>query len=150
VTHRRQPASTGTSTPGRAAPSAAAHERGGHRERGQATVELALLLPLVALLLLALVQVAVVARDQVLVVHAAREAARAAAVDPDVDAARQAAEQAGPLAADRLTVEVTGRGEAGSRVRVVVSYIVPLRLPLLGAALGDVTLSSSATMRVER
>jgi Flp pilus assembly protein TadG len=150
VTHRRQPASTGTSTPGRAAPFAAAHEQGGHRERGQATVELALLLPLVGLLLLALVQVAVVARDQVLVVHAAREAARAAAVDPDVDAARQAAEQAGPLAADRLTVEVAGRGEAGSRVRVVVSYIVPLRLPLLGAALGDVTLSSSATMRVER
>jgi TadE-like protein len=149
VTPGRQPASTGTGTQRRAAPSAAA-QGGEGGERGQATVELALLLPLVALLLLGLVQVAVVARDQVLVVHAAREAARAAAVDPDVDAARRAAEQAGPLTADRLTVDVAGRGEAGSRVRVVVSYIEPLRLPLLGAALGDVTLSSSATMRVER
>jgi hypothetical protein len=92
----------------------------------------------------------VIARDQVLVVHAAREAARAAAVDPDVDAARRAAEQAGPLAADRMRVDVRGRGEVGSRVRVDVSYTVPIRLPLLGAALGDVTLTSSATMRVER
>ena len=132
MTHRRRPATRR------------------HDERGQATVELALLLPLVALLLLAVVQVAVVARDQVLVAHAAREAVRAAAVDPDVDAARRAAEQAGPLAADRLGVEVTGRDGVGSRVRVVVSYTVPTRLPLVGRALDDVTLSASATMRVER
>ena len=108
------------------------------------------MLPLVALLLLALVQVAVVARDQVLVAHAAREAVRAAAVDPDVDAARRAAEQAGPLAADRLGVEVTGRDGVGSRVRVVVRYTVPTRLPLVGRSLDDVTLTASATMRVER
>lgn len=119
-------------------------------EQGQATVELGLLLPLVALLLLALVQAAVVARDHVLVTHAAREAARAAAVDDDVDAARRAAEQAGPLAADRLDVEVTGRDGVGSRVRVVVRYRVPTRLPLVGRAVDEVTLTASATMRVER
>ncbi len=124
--------------------------RGHHRQDGQATVELALLLPLVALLLLALVQVAVVARDQVLVAHAAREAVRAVAVDDDVDAARRAAERAGPLAADRLEVEVSGRDGVGSRVRVVVRYRVPLRLPLVGGAVGDVELRSDATMRVER
>jgi hypothetical protein len=107
-------------------------------------------LPLVAVLLLALVQAAVVARDQVLVAHAAREAARVAAVEPDVAAARLAAEHAGPLAADRLDVEVTGRGEVGSRVRVVVRYSLPTRLPLVGRALDDVTLVASATMRVER
>jgi Flp pilus assembly protein TadG len=122
--------------------------RGG--EGGQATAELALVLPLVAMLLLALVQAAVVARDQVLVAHAAREAARVAAVDDDVEAARLAAEHAGPLAADRLEVAVTGRGEAGSRVRVVVRYTLPTRLPLVGRALDDVTLTASATMRVER
>jgi Flp pilus assembly protein TadG len=127
------------------------HRRRGHRhERGQATVELALVLPLVVLLLLALVQVAVVTRDQVLVAHAAREAVRAAAVDPDVEAARRAAEQAGPLAPDRLGVEVTGRDGVGSRVRVVVRYTVPTRLPLVGRAVDDVTLTASATMRVER
>jgi hypothetical protein len=73
-----------------------------------------------------------------------------AAVDDDVEAARLAAEQAGPLAADRLEVAVTGRGEAGSRVRVVVRYTLPTRLPLVGRALDDVTLTASATMRVER
>ena len=119
-------------------------------DRGQATVELALLLPLVALLLLGLVQVAVVARDQVLVAHAAREAARAAAVDDDVDAVRRAAEQAGPLATDRLEIEVHGRDGVGSRVRVVVRYRVPLRLPLIGQAVRDLELRSEATMRVER
>jgi len=119
-------------------------------DRGQATVELALLLPLVALLLLGLVQVAVVARDQVLVAHAAREAARAAAVDDDVDAVRRAAEQAGPLATDRLEIEVHGRDGVGSRVRVVVHYTVPLRLPLVARGGLDVELTSSATMRVER
>ena len=52
-------------------------------ERGQATVEFALLLPVLVLALLAVLQVAFVVRDQVAVVHAAREAARAASVDPD-------------------------------------------------------------------
>ena len=46
-------------------------------------MELALVLPLVVALLLAVVQVGLIVRDQVLVVHAAREAAREAAVDPD-------------------------------------------------------------------
>jgi Flp pilus assembly protein TadG len=49
-------------------------------DRGQATVELALVLPLVAMLTLAIVQVALVARDQNLVTHAAREAARAGTI----------------------------------------------------------------------
>jgi hypothetical protein len=119
-------------------------------DAGQATVELALLLPFVALLLLVLVQAVVVARDQVLVAHAAREAVRAAAVDPDPDAARRAAEQAGPLDPDRLEVEVTGRGEVGSRVRARVRYTAGTRLPLVGRALDGVVLTGTATMRVER
>ncbi len=147
--HRRRPATR---------PDQRAHPRAhrpcrrdnGHGEHGQATVELALILPLVAMLLLVLVQAAVVARDQILVAHAAREAVRAAAVDDDVDAARRAAEQAGPLAADRLEVEVTGRDGVGSRVRVVVRYTLPTRLPVVGRALDDVTLTATATMRVER
>jgi hypothetical protein len=38
----------------------------------------------------------------------------------------------------------------GSRVRVVVRYRVPLRLPLIGQAMRDLELRSEATMRVER
>ena len=63
----------------------------GHRERGQATVEFALLLPLVVMVALAVVQVALIVRDHVGTVHAAREAARAASVDPDPTRATRAA-----------------------------------------------------------
>ena len=51
------------------------------RERGQATVELALGLPVVLLGVLLVVQVGLVVADQVRVVHAAREGVRVAAVD---------------------------------------------------------------------
>src|SRR4051794_19950096 len=84
------------------------------RDRGQSTVELALVLPAVLVLALALVQIGLVVRDQVRVTHAAREAARAAAVTPDPDGARRAAEQSGGLVADRLDVITTGRGGRGS------------------------------------
>ena len=117
---------------------------------GQAAVELALVLPLVVLVLLAVVQVGLVVRDQVLVVHAAREAAREAAVEPAPDAARRAALAGSGLRADRLAVDVSGRGGAGTRVRVQVRYRTPTQVPLVGTALGDVDLEATATMRVER
>ena len=43
-------------------------------DEGQATVELALVLPVIAMLMLLLVQVGVLVRDQVLVIHAAAKA----------------------------------------------------------------------------
>jgi hypothetical protein len=107
-------------------------------------------LPLVVLVLLAVVQVGLLVRDQVLVVHAAREAAREAAVEPAPGAARRAALEGSGLDGGRLRVDVGGRGAAGSRVRVEVHYRAPSRVPLVGAALGDVDLQAAATMRVER
>jgi Flp pilus assembly protein TadG len=118
-------------------------------ERGQATVELALLLPIVAVLLLGTLQVALIARDQVLVTHAAREAARVAAVDPGPGAPLAAALAAAPLDRDRLKVQVSGRGPAGSRVTVVVTYRALTRVPIIGALLRDPVLTARATMRVE-
>ena len=123
------------------------------RERGdggQASVELALVLPLVLVLLLAVVQVGLLVRDQILVVHAAREAAREAAVDPDAGGPRRAALASSTLDDGRLAVTSTGRGGPGTRVRVEVRYRAPTTVPLVGAAVGDVTLGASATMRVER
>jgi Flp pilus assembly protein TadG len=118
-------------------------------DRGQATVELALLLPVVVLLALALLQLGIVARDVVLVTHASREAARAAAVDPDPEAAREAAAASSGLDPDRLDVTVTGREGPGSRVRVAVVYRVATSVPLVGALVSDATVTSVATMRVE-
>jgi Flp pilus assembly protein TadG len=112
-------------------------------------VELALVLPLVVVLLLAAVQVGLLVRDQVLVVHAAREAAREAAVDPSPDAARRAALASSGLDGSRLDVTVSGRGGPGSRVRVEVRYRPPGRVPIVGAALDEITLEGAATMRVE-
>ena len=122
----------------------------GPGDEGQAAVELALVLPLVAVVLLAVVQVGLLVRDQVLVVHAAREAARAAAVDPAAEAPREAAVAGSGLEPDRLAVAVSGRGGAGSRVRVEIRYRAASRVPIVGAAVEDVTLSANATMRVER
>ena len=118
-------------------------------QRGQATVELALLLPVVVLLVLAVLQLGLVARDVVLVTHASREAARAAAVDPEPDAALRAARSAGGLDPDRLRVTEQGGGSAGSRVRVEVTYRIPTSVPIIGALLGDPTVHSTTTMRVE-
>ena len=123
------------------------------RERGdggQASVELALVLPLVLILLLAVVQLGLLVRDQILVVHAAREAVREAAVDPAADAPRRAALASSALTDSRLTVTSTGRGAVGTRVRVEVAYRAPTGVPLLGAAVENLTLRASATMRVER
>ena len=122
----------------------------GREDEGQAAVELALVLPLVAMVILAIVQVGLLVRDQVLVVHAAREAAREAAVQPAPDAPREAALAGSGLDGDRLAVTVSDRGGPGTRVRVEVRYGARPRVPVVGPMLGDVTLRATATMRVER
>ena len=119
------------------------------RDRGQATVELALLLPVVVVLLLAVLQLGIVARDVVLVTHASREAARAAAVDDASGAAMEAAKASSGLDPDRLEVEVSGRDGPGSRVRVAVSYRIRTSVPIVGAWMADPEVTSTATMRVE-
>ena len=119
------------------------------REGGQASVEAALVLPLVITMILAVVQVGLVVRAEVLVTHAAREAARAAAVNADPQAAVSAAKLATTLDGERMTVAVRGRDGPGSRVQVEVTYSLPTDVPLVGSLLGDVTLHAEATMRVE-
>lgn len=113
------------------------------RERGQATVELAVALPFVLAVALLVVQVGLVVRAQVLVVHAAREAARAAAVGeppPPPDG----------LAPARTDLAVVATGaDPGDRVTATVRYRVESDLPLVGPLLPDVVVRGAATMRVE-
>ena len=59
------------------------------RDNGQATVELALCLPLLFLFLLGIVQLVVIVRDDLAVQLAAREGARAAAVAESPGAAAE-------------------------------------------------------------
>jgi Flp pilus assembly protein TadG len=118
-------------------------------DRGQATVELVLVLPVVVLALLLVIQVGLVARAQVLVVAAAREGARAAAVDGP-DAPRAAAAATPGLSADRMSVAAsTERGGSGSLVRVEVRYRVATEVPLVGPLVGEPTLTAAVAMRAE-
>lgn len=119
-------------------------------DRGQSTVELALILPVVVMLALAVVQVGLVVRDQIRVVHAAREGARAAAVSAEAHVADAAVERNGGLSGDRVSVSTSGRGGVGTDVTVVVEYRARTDLPLVGPLLPDLVLTAAATMRVEQ
>jgi hypothetical protein len=122
--------------PGRTAP----------RERGQATVEFALVLPLVFGLLMLLVQVGLVGRDELLVVHAARDAVREATLTADAADVTRAAQRTLPGSVARIV----RRGAVGEPVEVQVSYVSHTTLPLVGALLPDITLHGESVMRVER
>jgi Flp pilus assembly protein TadG len=120
--------------------------RASPREQGQAAVELALAFPILMVLLLALVQITLVVRDQVAVIHAAREAARAAAATgATAGDGVAAAQQATALAPTRLSVQVT----TGTEVRATVRYRSHTGVPFVGRLLGDVTVQATAVMRAE-
>jgi Flp pilus assembly protein TadG len=113
-------------------------------ERGQASVELALALPLLALWLLATVQVVLIARDQLAVVHAAREGARAAAVSTSPSGA---ANKAATSAITQSPLSVTTA--AGSQVTVTVTFRTRTDVPLVGSLIPDYELRGTATMQWE-
>lgn len=114
-------------------------------ERGQAAVELALALPVVVLLLLGMLQVALVGRDQLAIELAAREAARAAAVSADpVAAARLAAERITTLRPLQVAVS-TG----AAAVTVTVTHPSATDVAMVGRLIGDVDLRSTVTMALE-
>jgi hypothetical protein len=113
---------------------------------GQSTVELALVLPFVCALLMLLVQGALVARDQVLVVHAARAAVREASVGADDARVRAAATNALPGADVRIR---RARG-VGHPVAVRVRYVSRTEVPLVGALLPDAVVEREVVMRAER
>ena len=121
--------------------------RGNRSQEGQSTVELALLLPFIVALSLTLVQLALVVRAQILVVHTAREGARVAAVGSAGPEVRQSATMASGLDPTRMRLEINPPEPSLVRVRVV--YRVPIRIPLIGAFSDGVDVSSSATMMME-
>lgn len=113
-------------------------------------MELALVLPLALLMALALVQVGLVAKDSLVVTHAAREGAREAAVTTDEERVRQATLRGGSLADDRTEVDVERSGSAGDPVTVEVRYRAPLVVPLVEWLFPDeVEVTGRATMRQE-
>jgi Flp pilus assembly protein TadG len=105
------------------------------------------LLPLIALLLLGVAQVAVVAARQVAVTHAAREAARAAAAaGAAADDGRQAALSAASLDPSRLDVTIVHQQ---GDVRATVTFHDPTDVPVVGPLIPDVDLVASVSFREE-
>jgi len=120
-------------------------------ERGSAAVEFALVLPLVLIMSLAIVQIGLLVKDQVLVEEAARTGAREAAVNADDEEVRQAVVSAAVgLDETRLGVTIAREGGAGSAVTVTVDYHAPVDIPLVTWLFpGSVDLNGTAVMRQE-
>ena len=110
-------------------------------DRGQATLELALILPLLVICIAGIVWVGQVATMQVRLENAAREGARAAAVEPD------AASAAARSAVERSVGDAIVSTSVGSEfVEVTVSAEVS-GVPIIG--LGERTLEAEVSMRRE-
>lgn len=118
----------------------------GRTQSGQASVELVLVLPLLLTLGLVLVQGAAVLRDQLALVHAAREAARAVSVDGDPARAKATATEVLPGA----SVHMGTRPAPGELLAVTVRYRSRTAMPVVGRLIPDPVLSARAVMRVEQ
>lgn len=111
-------------------------------------MELALATPVLCLLLLGIVQVTVVVRDQLAVIEAARVGARAAAVAADPGGAASAAATGIADTAAPSSVRVS-TAINGGYVTVTVTAESATDVPLIGALLPDVEVSGRATMILE-
>lgn len=118
-------------------------------ERGQATLELALCLPAIALLIGGMVELGLWVGDRTRVIHAAREAVRVAAVDGDEDRIRRAAEGTG-LENIEVDVDPAARARAvGDPVQVTVSFPGAPRVPVAGSIFRFGEIEASSVMRIE-
>ncbi len=87
-------------------------------ERAQATVEFALVVPVLLIVMLAFVQLSLVVLTKFAVTHTAREVARVLAIDPTADPDQLAAD-ARPFGSGPLDVRIEWRS-SGSRRTIVV------------------------------
>ena len=118
-------------------------------EGGSATVEFALVIPIVLMVLVALVEVAVVARTQIELLGAARQGARVAATNPDPAVAVDAVH--GALSdglAGRVIVTVDRPAVIGRQAVVRLAVTHNLAAALFGGL--PVDLAARSVMRVER
>jgi len=121
--------------------------------RGQAVLELALVLPLLLLLLFGIIESGRLANAYLVVTHAARHGARHGAVGAtDGEIGEHVRAAATPLATEKISVVVTPPlRRAGQDLTVTVHYPLRLYIPFANLVFGGSTIvvSSSLTMRVE-
>lgn len=111
-------------------------------ESGQATVELAIILPFIVLLAAALIQCGLIVVDQLAVWNAARSAARAAAISSDPQSsAQQAANDAVGLRP--LQVTITNIDDV---VSAHVVYVDHTNFSLIGWLFPEISLEATVAM----
>src|SRR5207244_5608328 len=97
--------------------------RQGLPQRGSAALALAMVLPLLLIVTLALVQVGLIVRDGLALTEAARAGAREAAVTDDGGRIREAVDRAAaPLDQARIEIHVERDGGRGGMVTVSLTY----------------------------
>ena len=122
------------------------------REEGQTMAEFALVLPILALLLFAVLQFGVLFNNYLTVTDAARAGARKGAVGRHLpnpgasvdEAVRASAEN---LDQGKLSVSVSSSWQQGDPVTVSVSY--PYSISLIGIIVSSGNVTSTTTERVE-
>jgi hypothetical protein len=112
---------------------------------GQASVETALVLPVLVVVALVVLQAGLLARDQLVTIHVARTAARAAAVG-GVPAAVSVVARSG--VGSRSSVGVAGDVRPGGLATVTVT-VDPTRVPVVGRGLGGLRLRERLTVLIE-
>ena len=110
-------------------------------DRGQATVEFALVLPIVLLVVLGCLQVTQVLVEQVRLVHVVRDAARAASISSEPSVAVRSVRGADHVEFDVL--ETSGLLTITGRLRI------PTEVPLIGDLLPDITLRERLVIHAE-
>ena len=121
-------------------------------ERGQTMTEFALVLPVLALILFAVIQFGIVFNNYVQLTDATRAGARKAAVsrqtsDPSGTAVAAVRSSAKDLKQSDLSVTVSSTWQPTADVSVTATY--PYSISLLGMVVKSGRLSSTTTERVE-
>jgi Flp pilus assembly protein TadG len=121
-------------------------------EKGQSMAEFALVLPVLAMLLFAIIQFGIVFYNYVQITDATRAGARKAAVsrdlpDPAASATATVRSSASGLDQSNLDVSVSSSFTRGSDVTVTTSY--PYSISLLGLVIKSGRMTSTTTERVE-
>ncbi len=121
------------------------HSSASSPDSGQATVELALVMPMIIGLLLIILTAGLVVRDQLAVWHAASAGARAASISPDSpDVVQQAVEAEVQLRPIHLRVV-----REGDLITVEAKYPRAIRLWLFKFITPPLILSATVTMHVQ-
>ncbi|NBO53250.1 MAG: pilus assembly protein [Actinobacteria bacterium] len=113
--------------------------------RGQAAVELALVMPVVVVFMLLILQVGLVVREQIALIHACGAAARAASIADSPDDAAHSVLDASSIG-DGANIAVTTKD---GMVTVDVVFDHPTDLAIVGFFLPDITLRASATYQLQ-